>query len=129
MSQQHTPMLDAQGMFKAAMRVLTNHAINRYLMSNAYGRWDGAEKAHRHDELCRFHICAAFGIADPEQARFDHEEPFQAVHEETQELTAYLDEAIGFPLDSRPDYDALAPLFFEKFHAIALAAIAKTQGS
>ena len=34
-----------------------------------------------------------------------------------------LDERIGFPLDSVPDYDKLAPLFFEQFHGLAVQAL------
>lgn len=110
----------AEALFKTACRIRTDFIIARYLMSNAHGRWNGAEKAQRHAELCAFYVACAFDLADESDVRRDHEDEFQAVHEATQALTSNLDEEIGFPLDSQPDYDALIPLFFERFHAIAI---------
>jgi hypothetical protein len=82
----------------------------------------GAEKAQRHMELCQFYVAALRGVS-LDDARLHCEDDYQAVHAKTQELTDYLDEAIGFPLAGRPDYDALEPLFFERFHALALDAL------
>lgn len=113
-------------LFKQASWLFCQFPINRYLMSNAHGRQDGAEKAMRHIELCSFYVAAVKGLNSTEMAIRLHEDEFRAVHDKTQELTDYLDEAIGFPLDSRPDYETLAPLFFEKFHALALEALGVT---
>lgn len=33
------------------------------------------------------------------------------------------DQVIGFPVVGRPDYDTLEPLFFEKFHVLAMRAL------
>ena len=44
--------------------------------------------------------------------RRQHENDYQAVHVSTQQLTDNLDAEINFHLDARPDYNALAPLFF-----------------
>ncbi len=42
------------------------------------------------------------------------------IHDATQKLTDYMDEVIGFPLENkRPDYDTLAPKFFEEFIRLA----------
>jgi hypothetical protein len=109
-------------LFKSACRIHTSFMVARYLMANADGRQDGAEKAQRHLELCQFYVAAIHGT-DPEQAACDHTEELEAVHEATQELTSYLDEQIGFPLTGRPDYDRLGPMFFERFHALAMAAL------
>lgn len=83
------------------------------------GRWNGAEKAITHEQLCRFYVAVAFGI-EPGMARRDHNEVYEAVHRDTQELTDNLDEKIGFPLESQPDYNALVPRFFEEFHSLAV---------
>lgn len=114
--------------FKQACWLYCQFEIHRYLMCNAHGRHDGAEKAMRHEELCSFYVAAVKGVADTRQVRKLYEGEYRAVHDKTQELTDYLDEMIGFPLDCRPDYDTLAPLFFEKFHALALEALGTTPG-
>lgn len=111
-------------LFKNAARVHTRFAIIRYLISNAYLRWDGAEKAQRHDELCRFYVAAVRGC-DPDLARRDFTDDWEKVHTATAALTDHLDTAIGFPTDSTPDYDRLTPLFFERFHALAMEALAE----
>lgn len=108
--------------FKNACRLHTSFNIARYLMSNAYGRWDGAEKAQRHIELCKFYVAAVRGLNDAEKVQMTSGD-FQAVHSLTQQLTDNLDEAIGFPLEKTPDYEKLEPLFFEKFHKLALQAL------
>lgn len=119
--------LDA--MVRAACRIHTQHMVHRYLISNSDGRLDGHEKAVRHGELCRFYVAFFFGHDDPDTARHDHEEAFQAVHTATQaQLTDFLDEVIGFPLKGRPDYDDLVPKFFNKFHDIAMAALTGLKG-
>lgn len=107
-----------------ALRLLTDFHINRYLMSNAHGCWNGAEKAQRHDDLCCIYVAVFFGKM-PDAARREHEDTYQAIHRATQELTDNLDTAIGFPLDSRPDYDALVPKFFAEFNRLAMQALAK----
>jgi len=110
--------------FKQACWLHLSFAIHRYLMSNAHGRWDGAEKAQRHDEMCRFYVAAVRGVESVDLVRRHHERDYQAVHTQTQALTDNLDTAIKFPLNEHPDYDALAPLFFDRFHDLALQALA-----
>ena len=109
--------------FKNACRIHTDFMAARYLMSNADGRQDGAEKAHYHMELCKFYVSAARGHDDPDTVRREYEDDFQAVHDKTQGLTSYLDREIGFPIAGRPDYDTLKPLFFERFHELAMTAL------
>ncbi len=116
------------GAVKHACWLLMQHSIHRYLMSNAHGRWNGAEKAMRHLELCKMYVAVICG-GEIEDALPMHEDDFLAVHSKTQELTGSMDEAIGFPLESMPDYDALAPLFFEKFMDLARAAIAQKEST
>lgn len=108
-------------MFKQACRIHLDHCIHRYLMSNSKGRMDGSEKAMRHVELCSFYVAVVRG-GDPDRVRTKYEADYQAVHTKTQELTDNLD-TIGFPLDCRPDYEELVPVFFERFHALALEAM------
>lgn len=104
-----------------------NFDINRYLMSNADGRWDGAEKATRHNNLCNTFLAVWFEVPNRMEKSFlfieDGLEIHEKVHMDTRELTNNLDTAIGFPLKGRPDYDALAPLFFEKFIELAIKAV------
>ena len=121
--------MTAAQMFKQACRLHLNFAIHRYLMSNASGRMDGHEKAQRHIELCTFYVAAVRGVDDLDMVRRGldcHEDDYQAVHDATQALTDHLDEVIGFPLEGRPDYGALAPLFFERFHMLAMQALGAT---
>ena len=115
-------------LFKNACSIHTRFPIMRYLMSNADGREDGAKKAARHIELCSFYVAVFHGV-EPDLVIGDYPDDFDAVHEATQELTSYLDERIGFPLKGRPDYDLLAPLFFEQFYAIAMKTLFKRHGS
>ena len=115
--------MEISELFKQACKIHTQGLIARYLISNADGRQDGAEKAHRHQELCCFYVAVYFGLDDPDTVRRKHEAEYKAVHAKTQELTDYLDEIIRFPLQGRPDYRALIPLFFEKFHELALSVL------
>jgi len=108
--------------FKHVCWIHTAWTIHRYLMSNAEGRWDGAEKALRHRELCQFYVAAVRG-QEPDRVSSVDNSDYEAVHEGTRELTDYLDTAIGFPITGRPEYDDLAPRFFEKFHALAMSAL------
>ena len=93
-------------------------------MSNAWRQWNGAEKAQCHIALCQFYVAAVRGFDDVEKVAVNSED-FKAVHTETQKLTDKLDETIGFPIDSTPDYETLEPLFFEHFHTLAMQALNK----
>ena len=115
--------MDYLALFKNACWHANSMVKHRYLMSCADGRWDGAEKAQRHAELCTFYVAAVRGVADSAHVRRYHESDYQFVHGATQALTDNLDTEIGFPLTGRPDYDRLAPRFFERFHAIAIRAL------
>lgn len=117
------PAKPCPDLFKRACWIHLSFMISRYLMSNADGRWDGAEKAMCHIEMCQFYVGVLRGVA-PDDVRRDFEVEFQAIHSKTQELTDHLDECIGFPLIGSPDYDVLAPLFFETFHELAMGALA-----
>lgn len=108
--------------FKHVCWLHLSFAVNRYLMSNADGRWDGAEKAARHLEMSYFYVAAVRGV-EIDAARMHHHDEYMAVHDRTQALTENLDVEIGFPLVGRPDYEHLAPLFFEKFHDLAMQAL------
>ena len=111
-------------LFKSACRLAVFHDVHRYLMANTQGRENGAEKALYHQRLCEFYVAVWYGLDDPTRARLEHEDEYQRVHDETQELTSYLDVIIRFPLDDpHPDYDRLAPLFFDRFHQLAIAAL------
>jgi hypothetical protein len=109
-----------------ALWLLMQFPIHRYLMSCAHGRWDGAEKATRHIELCSIVVAVEHGCINLDEARLEHLDDYRAVHESTQRLTDNMDEVIGFPLESDPDYDVLAPMFFDWFMRYAREAIAAT---
>jgi hypothetical protein len=91
-------------------------------MSNAEGRLDGLEKSLRHTELCSFYVGAVHGI-HPDLAINYYPGEFERLHDATQELTSCMDEQIGFPLVGEPDYDRLCPLFFNRFHDLAMAVL------
>lgn len=116
--------MSAPDLFMNACRIHTDFAIGRYLMSVTTGRLNGAEKAERHEELCQFYVAAVRGVVDPDMVRRNYEDDWDRVHTATQELTDYLDEVIGFPLDDEhPDYEVFIPLFFQRFHTLALLAL------
>ncbi len=117
----------AQGQ-RHALWLLTEDTIHQYLMSNAKGRWDGAQKAQAHITLCCFFI-AVERRCRVEDVRVQHEATYQAVHRATQMLTDNLDEEIGFPLEEAPDYDRLAPLFFDRFEVLATQALRRLSSS
>ena len=93
-----------------------------YLSCHAIGREDGYLKAQCHLELCKIIIAGIYKCDIDDAARDeDRHLHLKRIHDATQELTDNLSEKIGFPLKERyPDFDKLAPLFFEKFAEIAL---------
>lgn len=118
------PLTHAMDLFRQASWLHLSQAIHRYLIVNSDGRLDGAEKAMRHMELCQFYVAVVRQLDNALDARRGAgEADYQKVHTATQALTDNLDEVIGFPLKGRPDYDELAPLFFEHFHRLAMEAL------
>lgn len=94
-------------------------------MSNADGRQDGAEKAEQHITLCELFI-ASVELCTPDEVIWGKKRnsPFWRVHNQTADgLTDRMDEVIGFPITGRPDYDRLAPKFFNVFIDLANKAI------
>ena len=116
-------MITLEEKFKHSLWLLCQFAVNRYLIVNADGRWDGAEKALRHRELCLFFF-ATQRLQEKDEV-YLRDPLYIAIHDTTQELTDNLDTEIGFPLKGRPDYDTLAPLFFKRFYALAMRAISE----
>lgn len=114
--------MEFERLFKHACWLHLDHAIHRYLLCNTEGRLDGAEKATQHLEMSYFYVAAVKGL-DPEQVRLHERNAYMAVHDHTQLLTDNLDVEIGFPLTGRPDYEDLAPKFFERFHELAMQAL------
>lgn len=104
-----------------AFWLLAQHNVHRYLMANTAGRLSGYEKHKNHDQMCRkFIALRRHTEVDSVRSCDASEEEWQRVHEATQRLTSHMDTEIGFPIeDTRPDYDRLAPLFAEKFLALA----------
>jgi hypothetical protein len=110
-------------LFKNVCRIHLLHAIYRYLIVNAEGRWDGAEKSQRHREMCQFYVAAYRGLTDADDVQMETEDSgYWLVHEKTQQLTDHLDEVIGFPLKGKHDYELLETLFFDRFHELAMSA-------
>ena len=101
--------------------------VVRYLISNTAGRLDGYQKAHHHMKLTEIYL-ASLLMVDPDDV-FRVEEPDgmelqRKVHDHTQELTAYMDDIIGFPIDGEnPDYKTLKHKFFKKFIILADEAV------
>jgi hypothetical protein len=111
--------------------LLMERPIHRYLMSNAEGRLDGAEKAEQHIQMSYIYVASRMGTPIDLAPRIRYNwyakdgteyEAFlyKHIHDETAEnLTDYMDEVIGFPITGRPDYNDLAPKFFKEFLRIA----------
>ena len=118
---------DDREMLKHALWLASSFTVHRYLMSNAEGRWSGAEKATCHDELCRLYVAVFRGV-EVDRVRVDLESDWMAVHDATQELTDHMDVAIGFPLKGVPAYEELAPKFFAHFHRLATCALRAAHG-
>lgn len=117
------PPAEAPDYLKQACWLALEHDCYRYLMANAHGRRDGALKADCHQRLCLFYVAVWRCLPDTSWVRRQYEADYRAVHRHTQQLTDRLDEVIGFPLQSPPDYHQLVPQFFEHFHRLALEAL------
>jgi hypothetical protein len=126
--------MDTEQRLKHALYMLMSFPIHRYLMANTAGRLDGYEKAETHLRLSYIYVASQMGIVDSDGATRvmagakTHDDGwvqhgdmvYTYIHDATQELTDYMDEVIGFPIeDTRPDYDTLAPKFFEEFIRLA----------
>lgn len=112
-----------QELFKRAAWLHLERSVYQYLFANSQGRLDGALKAHTHSALCRFYIAVYLNCSEDDAMRL-HMDAYRNLHRATQEsLTDYLDEVIGFPLEGLPDYDMLAPKFFEVFHNLAIQSL------
>jgi len=126
--------MNTEQRLKHALYMLMSFPIHRYLMANTAGREDGNEKATAHLRLSFIYVASRMGIVDVDGASrvmagdkthdngwVEHGTmAYTYIHDATQELTGYMDEVIGFPLeDNRPDYDTLAPKFFEEFIRLA----------
>jgi hypothetical protein len=112
-------------MFKNVCRMYTSDLVYRYLLANSHGRWCGALKAQCHIELCKFYVAAVRG-GDIDSVQLSGKD-FQAVHVCTAALTDHLDEQIGFPLEATPDFEKYEPLFFEKFHELAMEGLGASE--
>lgn len=107
-------------MLKTAMRIHTDHYVARYLMACTR---NGAEKAEMHQNLVTFYVAVAKGCR-LEDVRRRHEGEYKRVHDLTaQELTDHLDTKIGFEVGAFVS-DDLCRRFFNRFHAIAMDALA-----
>ena len=103
-----------------ALWLLMELDIHRYLQANTVNRWDGASKATHHINLCEIYI-ASIMLCKPKKC-LQHRDYYERIHRKTQGLTSYLDEKIGFPLDSQPthqEYIDLSRKFFTEFITLA----------
>ena len=92
-----------------------------YLQSNACGMWDGGLKASTHRNLCELFISERLHV-DPRKAAtifVGTESLGSLVRLATLSLTDNLDEEIGFPLETAPNYNRLTPIFVAKFINLA----------
>jgi hypothetical protein len=100
--------------------MLMERDIIQYLRANAKGSENSCMKADHHLMLSYIYVASKVGIVDPDLAprvhNTTHSMMYSKIHDATQELTDFLDEEIGFPLeDPRPNYYHFAPLFFKEF--------------
>lgn len=92
-----------------------------YLESNACGLWDGSLKASTHKSLCELFVSERLNIsiADAVTIEVDGNRISDLVRESTLLLTDNLDEEIGLPLETAPNYKKLTPMFVDKFLQLA----------
>jgi hypothetical protein len=107
---------------KHLMWLLMKREIMRYLNACADEYENGAVKAEVHFGLSSIFV-AGYCMCEIERAANFYYTRWSLVHDKTQELTDYLDEEIGFPRKGDPDYEELAPKFFDKFYDIAKKAL------
>ncbi|MHB1696539.1 MAG: hypothetical protein ACYCSQ_00305 [bacterium] len=116
--------MNYKNLFKNSCREYTRITIFHYLRCHEKGFTVGAAKATHHRELCKFYVNIFLG---PGHDRGRGYILYDLIHDKTQELTAYLDKKIGFPLDSKPNYKELEPKFFDIFHELAIKIFDKFQ--
>lgn len=110
---------------KHLLWLLMSHHIHRYLIANTDGRLDYHQKAEQHIILCKIFLAGHF-MCEIDEAGMLYPDEFEVVHDDTQELTGYMDVKIGFPHQGRPDYGKLKPLFFDKFYELATDSLKKS---
>ena len=115
-------MLTDNARLKHALWMLMERDIHRYLLVNSEGRLDGSEKASRHLNLSYTYVASRTGVSVDEARTLMRKDcismdslVYEKIHRETRELTDFMDEKIDFPMQGRPDYDTLAPKFFNEF--------------
>jgi len=93
----------------------------QYLQSNACGMWDGALKANTHRQLCVLFLANKLQVSRPivEFLEIDDKPIISSIREATLSLTDNLDDEIGFPLETAPNYKKLTPMFAGKFKKLA----------
>ena len=127
---------ETSGVVRRALWLLMEKDIRLYLMANTEGRYDNINKATLHATMCENWCKVVLGIdkyPSSDESFASHGEAniqvLRRIHDETRMVTSYLDTEIGFPIyDRNPDYDALAPLFFEKFLDVCESAMASQWG-
>jgi len=125
---------------KHMLWLLMDRHVHRYLLVNTVGREDGGEKAEHHLQMSYIYVASRMGTPIDLASRITYNWSsdsgtvynamlYKHIHDSTQELTGYMDEVIGFPLEEgvRPDYNDLAPKFFNEFIRIADKAFAEVE--
>ncbi len=121
--------MSSRTFFKNACRIHTDMLVHRYLLSCSEKHGNGVLKATVHAELCAFYVAVFRDMDDLDAVRRHHESDYQAVRTATaNDLTDCLEDKIGFPIRGRPDYHSLAPVFFDRFHEIAVATMQEIIG-
>lgn len=115
--------LEWQKLLKITCRIHTIWPVRHYLMSQAQGQQDAGEATSTLTELCQFYAAALRGCSEPRPVMQYLEDDYRRIDLATRALTEHLHASIGFPLWGTPDYETLEPLFFEKFHALAMGAL------
>jgi len=125
---------------KHMLWLLMDRHVHRYLLVNTVGRENGAEKAEHHLQMSYIYVASRMGTSIDLASRISYNWSYKGgtvynsmlykhIHDSTQELTNYMDEVIGFPLEEgvRPDYNELSIKFFNEFIRIADKAFAEVE--
>jgi hypothetical protein len=93
-----------------------------YLESNAVGRRDGALKANTHEAMCALFVSTYLNVSKDISWNLKNKDGKRiedVVREGTRPFTDNIDDIIGFPKDTAPNYRKLTPRFVEGFLALA----------
>lgn len=117
-------VLEADELFAHCSWLHLQSVVRRYLRSRAPRFYDDAEAEARLADIVCYYVAAIRGVP-AEVVQSQHEEDFQLVRLQVQELTACVHKRYQLPFlpGTLDDYSSVARVFFDEFHSLALEAL------